>query len=176
ASKAWASFRQPDPHSWAALLENSIEQLPYLTSAILRMLEELPDVKNGLSRSEEQILRHLSQKENTPVELFRACQSKEEAKFMGDGTFFNLLENLAGSKIPLIQGLGTSSFWSAVTQKDPQKYFSASVSLTEAGQATLGGMFDHAVKNNINRCWGGTHLKAGNIWRWDRAKRKLEGG
>jgi hypothetical protein len=37
----------------------------------------------------------------------------------------------------------------------------------------LAGTLDHATANAIDRWQGGTHLKAGNIWRFDRREGRL---
>ena len=56
AADAWAAFRAPTPEPLQALLGGDLSPLPFLASAVRRMLEELPG-RDGLSRSERQILR-----------------------------------------------------------------------------------------------------------------------
>jgi hypothetical protein len=84
AAEAWAAFRAPTPESWQALLGRDLSPLPFLESAVRRMLEELPG-RDGISRSERQILTALSSGITTPPALFVAVQRSEQAVFMGDG-------------------------------------------------------------------------------------------
>ncbi len=60
AMDAWLAFRQPDPRALFRLLEVDVPTLPYLREAVLRLLEELPAVGNGLSRTERAALDALS--------------------------------------------------------------------------------------------------------------------
>ena len=59
ATLAWRRFRDPDPTRLEALAVRPTPELPHLPAAILRHLEELPAVRDGLSRSERQALEAL---------------------------------------------------------------------------------------------------------------------
>lgn len=56
ARQGWAAFRSPDPTILHAFLGGDLTPLPFLAAALARHLEEFPWWKDGLSRSERQIL------------------------------------------------------------------------------------------------------------------------
>jgi hypothetical protein len=78
AGAAWQAFRAPEP---VALAELALERLPFLGAALERLLEELPAVEDGLSRTERQTLQVVAEKELTPLGAFLATQNLEEAPF-----------------------------------------------------------------------------------------------
>ncbi|MEZ5774369.1 MAG: hypothetical protein R3D33_06635 [Hyphomicrobiaceae bacterium] len=56
AARVWSAFRDSTPEAFANLLKYDLRALPFLRSAIIRLLEELPAPATGLARSERQIL------------------------------------------------------------------------------------------------------------------------
>ena len=163
AADAWAAFRAPTPEPWQALLGGDLPPLPFLASAVRRMLEELPG-RDGLSRSERQVLSAVGGGITTPPALFVAVQRTEQAAFMGDWSFFGLLDGLALARVPLIAGLDGSPFSPETTSP---AYFQSELALTAFGEAVFEGREDHAVMNGIDRWWGGTHLTDERLWRFD---------
>ncbi len=59
ARGAWDAFRAPDPTGLELLVARGTPELPLLGPALRRLLEELPDARDGLSRSERQLLEAL---------------------------------------------------------------------------------------------------------------------
>ena len=92
ASKAWLAFRQETPLDWAKLLDEDTNVLPHLHAAVLRMLEELPSARSGISRTERHILEAVDEGAVMPGQIFKTCQSCEEAQFMGNWSFFERLD------------------------------------------------------------------------------------
>jgi len=163
AADAWAAFRAPTPEPWQALLGGDLSPLPFLASAVRRMLEELPG-RDGLSRSERQVLSAVGGGITTPPALFVAVQRTEQAAFMGDWSFFGLLDGLGLARVPLIAGLDGAPFSPESTSP---AYFQSELALTAFGEAVLEGREDHAAMNGIDRWWGGTHLAGERLWRFD---------
>ncbi len=165
AATAWGAFRAKTPDPWRALLEEDLSPLPFLEQAVRRMLEELPG-PDGLSRSDRQILAALASGITTPPALFVAVQRTEPAVFMGDWSFWGLLDGLALARVPLVTGLHGAPFRPA---KGPllSSYLHSELKLTAFGRSVLEGDADHAAENNIDRWWGGTHLTKSNLWRFD---------
>jgi CRP-like cAMP-binding protein len=62
----WATLCAPDPRALAAFAARPLAGLPYLGAALLRLLEELPDVASGLSRTERQLLEAVAGGAATP--------------------------------------------------------------------------------------------------------------
>jgi hypothetical protein len=168
ASEAWAAFRASTPEPWAKLLENDLPALPFLNACVHRMLEELPG-RDGLSRTERQTLAAVKQGATTPSALFASVQQQEEAVFMGDRSFFRLLDDLALAQEPLIAGLEAAPFRPNGCNTR-QSYFQSTLSLTPFGKDVLTDRADHASRNRIDRWWGGTHLTNDKLWRWDADK------
>ena len=164
ARRGFAAFRAETPEAWRALLDENLDALPYLRQAVLRMLEELPG-PDGLSRTERQILQALAAGALTPPALFVAVQGQEEAVFMGDYSFWKVLDGLALAAPPLVEGLKGAPFNPAA--RVDETYFRSSVKLTPLGAEILAGRTDHAGRNDIDRWWGGTHLTNAKLWRFD---------
>jgi hypothetical protein len=172
AKRAWAAFRQPTPEVWAGLLDEDTSALPFMHPAILRMLEELPGA-DGLSRTERQMLAAIEAGESlTALALFVATQKMEDAEFLGDWSFWRLLDQLALADEPLVAGLEAAPF----QHTDPElakAYLTSRLSLTSLGKAVLAGGADWAKHHRIDRWWGGTHLTEDALWRFDQVAEKL---
>src|SRR5262245_53706763 len=54
--QAWRAFTSADPTEVERLLDSGTTELPFLEAALLRHLEEFPSVRDGLSRTERQLL------------------------------------------------------------------------------------------------------------------------
>lgn len=172
AKRAWAAFRQRTPEAWAQLLDEDLSALPFLRPAVIRMLEELPG-PDGLSRTERQMLATIEAGESsTALALFVAVQKQEDAHFMGDWSFWRLLDQLALADAPLIAGLEAAP----LQHIDPElakAYLTSRLTLTSLGKAVLAGGADWAKQNRLDRWWGGTHLTEDALWRWDAGAEQL---
>jgi hypothetical protein len=166
AKRAWSALRQPTPEAWSHLLGEDTSALPFLRSAVVRMLEELPG-PDGLSRTERQMLATIEAGEPvTALALFVAVQKQEDAQFMGDWSFWRLLDQLALAEEPLVAGLEAAPFQH--TDQDLAKtYLTSRLSLTSLGKAVLAGGADWTEHHTVDRWWGGTHLNEDALWRWD---------
>ena len=157
------------------MLNEDIAALPYLRAAVIRMLEELPG-KDGLSRTERQILKVIDEGMGKTGPLFGACQAHEEAMFMGDWSFFQSLEGLANSSKPAIHGLGEASFSPDVYGDERKVFLARELRLTDFGREILAGEADFAAHNAIDFWWGGSLITDHDLWRWDHEKSVLIGG
>jgi hypothetical protein len=153
AHRGWDAVTAPEPTAIESLLGDDMSALPFLAGALRRFLEELPDTKTGLSRSERQMLELLEAEPRTPFDLFLASQSREEAPYDGDMWFFQRLADLQ----PLVTVSGKAE-------------------VTDAGREVLAGAADRVEMLGLDRWLGGTHLSADNLWRWDREAGKVERG
>jgi hypothetical protein len=165
AVAAWDAFRAPHPRALEALLGRDTTPAPFLAAALRRLLEELPDARTGLSRSERQLLEGLEDGPRTPVELFLRTQDAEEAPFDGDAWVWRRLAGLAGlvarpdgGPLPAPPPLG-----------DGRTFASTRVALTDTGRAVLAGEADRVELLGIDRWLGGTHLHGSDAPRWDAA-------
>lgn len=173
AQAAWSAFRAPTPELWVSLLSYDIGALPFLRSAILRHMEEFPGAGNGLSRTESFILAAIRQGVNTPEALFALFQDAEEAPFMGDWSFFAILDSMASGAAPFLFGLKGGPY-SPYFEEDARAFYRASeLRLTGLGTTTIDGKKDAIAFRRLDRWMGGVHLSNDRCWRWDRQARRL---
>ena len=60
ASAVWDDVRADDPRALAERAVSAIDGMPFLAAALARFVEELPAVRDGLSRTERQLLHVLA--------------------------------------------------------------------------------------------------------------------
>ncbi len=148
AKEAWSAFREPTPKSWFKLLKKNTSILPFLQSAILRMLEEFPNTKCGLSRTEYQALLVISNGIDDANDIFEKSQSFEERKFMGNVIFWKILNNFENYNI---------------IKRDTNNR----LTITNLGRELLDGKRFWFDIMPIDRYIGGCHLTLENLWCWD---------
>ena len=138
-TRAWRAFTSPDPLAVRQLLETDLGALPFLRSALQRLLEEHPAAPSGLSRTERQILTAVSAGHQRFEDIFRANQAQEHAPFLGDTSLRKHLDTLITARTPLLT---------------PEP-----CTLTAAGERVLAGEVDARQLNGLDRWIGGVHLK-----------------
>ncbi len=148
--------------------------LPFLAAALTRHLEQFPSVRNGLSRSEHQILEIVDAGTATLKHVFREAAGKEEAEFLGDAVFAHYVEVLSDVLQPLVLFEDGSTIH-APTGPDPEpSFWNSSLILTDAGRAVLRGKDDYVRLNGIDKWLGGVQLTAECFWRWDETSGTLK--
>lgn len=175
AMEGWHAFRQPEPTGLAGLLVKDVPALPYLRGAVLRLLEELPSVANGLSRTERAALGIVSQDISHPVGIFAELQSLEQRPWLGDWSFWKILGGLTQGAEPLLETADGRVFRHPPMQLDGAEFDAQELHLTRAGREVLENRRDALRLRPIDRWLGGTHLQRGAVWRWDEEKQKLVG-
>jgi hypothetical protein len=170
---AWGAFRATSPEGWASLLRLSTHVLPFLRLSVLRLLEELPGARHGLSRTEYTILQLVGSGIRRPRELFQAFTESEEVFFMGDWSFFHTLDQMGGGGAPLLAGLRGLTFSPALPEPVRDAYFDCELSLTHLGYSVLKGSTDALAHRKVDRFIGGYHLTSAAPWRWDSLSRTL---
>ena len=173
-SRAWEAFCSLDPVALERLLDRGTAALPFLGSALVRHLEQYPSVRNGLSRTERQILAILAAEIAGPVDLFLADQAREEHPFMGDASFWSYLHGLSRGPAPLLSRADDRPFALPGDCPTRQEFVEQRLVLTERGWAVLDGRADWIAGNRIDRWLGGAHLHGPDArWRWDERRRRL---
>jgi hypothetical protein len=165
----WEAVCAPEPAAIEGFLDRDLSERPFLAAALRRLLEELPDVSTGLSRSERQLLDLLDEGPRTPARLFGESQLLEEAPFAGDAWVWRRLASLGAGPRPLVTLAGGGGMPSPPPLGDERSFAQATLAISEAGRAVLSGDDDRVGVLGIDRWVGGTHLRPGHLWRWDAA-------
>jgi hypothetical protein len=163
AQAAWKAFTSPDPTEIERFIATDTSALPFVATALRRHLEQFPSVEGGLSRTERQALSVLREQGSlSGPRLCVAVWRMEEAVFMGDTSFYQVVGDLSNARHPLVR----------ITAA-PQDAL-GDVTITETGRKVLEGQADHIALNGIDRWLGGVHLKGDKAaWRWDRASGRI---
>ncbi|HEY7017751.1 MAG TPA: DUF1835 domain-containing protein [Gaiellaceae bacterium] len=167
ARHAWDAFRAPDPAALAALAADGSGPLEQLGAALLRLLEELPSPRDGLSRTERGALEAIDAGARTPAAAFVAAQELEAAPFLGDAWFFRTMAGLGGGNVRLVEVDDGSPLPAPPPLGDSRTFSWLPVRVTETGRAVLRGEADRVDLLGLDRWLGGIHLTAENAWRWD---------
>lgn len=181
ASQGWAAFRNPDPQELLAFLEEKLDALPFLGASLLRHLEEYPWQRDGLNRSERQILQLVAENVSTPEKLFQESMNCETVFFMGDWNLFSHVATLANAELPLLVTETGNPFiyprdlLVGSLVGDKTAFTAQKLSLTKAGENVLNGSL-HArdvLKRDFHL--GGVHIQSDDpMWRWNDQLQTLE--
>lgn len=155
AQKAWLAFTAPNPVAWFNLLNEDLYLFPFLKESVLRMLEEYPNTRNGLSRSEHQALLSISRGIENPHELFKNCQRYEQHKFMGEMIFWKILDEFIENN--LIHSMKNGQI----------------LHITALGRQILNGEINYLHIKPIKRWIGGTKLRNDSVWCWNIKKKTI---
>lgn len=166
ASRAWRAYRAETPESCFDLLMTDLMILPRLRSALIAVLEELPDSVTGLGASETDLLDFVNDGHTDPR---RVCEASWLRDVFDENDARDALLELGAHSAPAVL-LGDPAF------DNEARYFGKSewkVTLTELGRSIFAREDDMWRHNQIYRWWGGTELTNERLWRWDRETRSL---
>ncbi len=155
-SAAWTAFCGDDPSKLLPFAAPSPE-LPYLSGALRRLFEEFPSTRDGLSRTERQVLEVLSEGDRSPEQAFMAASKLEEDIWLGDWSFWTMVKRLNAGTHPLL---------TLDVHDRPDRLPTGTLQITGDGRRVLAGRADHVDLNGISRWIGGTHLTPERCWRW----------
>jgi hypothetical protein len=169
AMRAWDAFGSDRPTAVAAIAGEETAGLRYLQAAFRRHLEQFPWTRDGLSRTERQILEAVR---SEPVDLrtvFQLSQVEwEEAPFLGDRAFLYHLERISGGQSKLVQIVDEAGRPSETGAPPDEDLWKRRIQLTEIGGKILAGQADAVRLFGIDRWLGGVHLRGAHAaWRWD---------
>lgn len=152
ARQAWAAYRAPAPQAWAALAHTQHHELPLLAPALLRQLQELPSVRDGLALTERLTLQILG--EMGPMPMGKAfaelMQVREPLPYLGDMMFHAVLRPLIDAPRPLIDA-------SHSEREGSQRI----IRLTADGERVLAGQAYGLELIGCERWVGGVRLQPG---------------
>jgi len=165
--RTWRAFRQPSPAGLVRLMQADLGAMPGVRSAVLWLLQEYPNLRNGLSRLERDLLRQIHRRE-----IAKASQAVIPIiarEPVGDLLLFDMLRNFVQAEHPLLEFAqpfaGKFQTW---------EFNGATLALTNAGRRVLAGKDDAVALNGIDRWIGGVHLHGKTVrWRWDRKAKSV---
>lgn len=156
--KAWAAIRSPTPQLIQNLVATGTPELPTMAIALDRHLKQLPSERNGLNLTENLTLKILDEKgEMNAARLFGWYTNHyEPLTFMGDTSFWNILDELANAEHPAI-----------TLNKQGEKPNQWQLAITQTGRDLLANKLDWLKLNSIDRWVGGIHIdtRTDNIYR-----------
>jgi hypothetical protein len=181
AHKAWKAFASANPTGIENILAGDCSALPYLRDAFVRHLEQYPSVRNGLNRTQNQILQAITDGATKLTGIFKTVvHDMEKQPFMGDTSLWTVIIKLAEADVPLLKISGPE--FSELTNINPENYAPPSaetlqkwnISITDAGKKVFESKQDFIRLNGIDHWLGGVQLQGAKAqWRWDEDKRKL---
>ncbi|MET3053102.1 DUF1835 domain-containing protein [Pseudomonas alkylphenolica] len=152
ARQAWSAYCAPSPEAWAQLAHRQDLVLPLLAPALLRQLQELPGLSDGLSLSERLSLQIIAELGEVPFgRVFAELMAKREPlPYLGDMMFHALLRPLIDAPTPLITETQPELEWPKRTLK-----------LTALAERVLAGEAYWLDQSAPERWVGGVRLLAG---------------
>ena len=172
--RAWAAFRSDDPRNLQEIAGGDCSALEFLAEALVRQLEELPSARNGLSRSENQILESIAQRPITFSEIFKRTSNRESRIYCGDATMARYIERMSRHTFPLLLHPTGESVEAPRTAEDSRAFRNAEIALTGAGSEVLWGDRDWIDMGGTDRWLGGVRLEGPRtLWRWDSDTRSV---
>lgn len=176
--QVWHAFTSQRPIDLLRCCSGDISSMPFLKSAMSRLIQQFPSKINGLSQTELLILQSLRSHFNEPDEMFQFVQAKEPAPFVNRAMFYAYLQNLMTSKVPLLKKEHTEveEVIDAESAEVCEIESRAIVrfALTDAARQILYNWSDWVQLNGLNRWIGGVHLQEGNIWRFNKETKELK--
>jgi len=167
ATEAWSRFCDNTPYRWADLSSINTHALPFLRGTVSRLLEEFPDPQSGLSRTGYHALSIISQGISEPQKIFRLYSNTEERLFLGDTSFWSLLNTFITSPTPLLKLNQGNSLITPINNEQ-------SITITDLGLAVLNEEKNWLDYANSDFWKGGTHFTPANYYCWDSVKQSIE--
>ncbi len=173
--RAFTAFRSTDPRDLQKVARDGTDALEFLELSLWRHLEELPSTRNGLSRSESQVLEAVSQGPLPFHELFKQVANREERIFCGDTIVALYIERMSMTDTPLITYTSGDRIDAPRTEEDSRAFRNAEMGLSAAGRNVLACDADWIEAGGSDRWLGGVHLDRKNAaYRWNPDTRAIE--
>ena len=94
AGTAWSCFQRKDAKGMSCLTaQGNFERMPQMKKALFRCIDEVPD-QNGLTRTQRQIMKLVSDGCRSFMEIFKGLDPLEEYPFLGDTGCQRILDHL----------------------------------------------------------------------------------
>lgn len=167
ATDVWNAFTHVTPEKLLNLVHHgNLSALLHVRSALYRWFDEYPNTYDGLSRTERTVLELVDEGVLDATSLFKAVQDREEAHFLGDASFWKILERMNSEPQKVLTTTGEGRF-------DLNNPRATSFRLTELGKKALDGSAGR-VHTWHEKWMGGVLLGPRNFWYWDPQKESFD--
>lgn len=168
ASRAWDALRIEDPRPFARIARMQTAALPDLPGAVLRHVQELPSLVNGLSLTEHLVLQVLSEEDTCAIRhIFQLLNlmGRDPLPYMGDAGLAHAIRCMETVSEPV--------FVRRRATRDEHE-LNHQLTITDAGRAVLTGQRDWLSFNPPERWVGGVRIEPGKpAWRWSERTREI---
>jgi len=169
ADRVWRAFQQPSPEALARLPDADLGAIPRLRRPLMRILQEYPSMRNGLSRLETLLLREIQKCGSVRAAVAVGVILQKEP--VGDMLLFDMLREFVEAPYPLLHlsspFVGKIKSW---------RFNGSALKLSDIGERVLAGKADAIELNGIDRWIGGVHLQGTQVrWRWSPRLRTIAG-
>lgn len=172
--RGWLAFTGDTPLPLLDFTRQDLTALPYMTAALVRHLEEFPDSVTGLSRHERQLLEMIDAGEQRPGRLFGDHQKLEAAPYLGDWSYWSLMEGLVNVPNALLKTENGADFVRPPDIENTETFLAQRLHLTEQGYTVLASKSDWLALQPPDFWKGGVHVHPDKtIWRWDAHNRTV---
>jgi DNA-binding PadR family transcriptional regulator len=158
-ARAWQAYISDDPTQIWKFCQEQNAPLPLMQTALLRMLQELPQADNGLGLSERLILSILEK--DGPLlarRIFLFLMGLHDPQpYHGDIMLYGMMRSLEIAKNPAIQKIDT------VGGEGPGREV---YQITDYGRTLLAGNSNWISDNSVNRWVGGTEISSQHTKNW----------
>ncbi len=162
--QVWKALVASSPERLFAMTGSQQPSLPYLRTAILRYLSDLPSVHNGLSFSENAALKILAGGDRSWGQVFRKFMTEfDPLPYHGDLMYLGTLLRLQSAERPAVS--------CAKLDLSDEGWGKSEFSITGIGQELLNNEVDWMDCGPRERHHGGVICFGTPDWRWD-AKRQ----
>ncbi len=164
-TRVWDALRQTSPKRLFEIARTGTSSLPQMAPALLRHLQELPGLDDGLGLTERLTLKMLAEGPMTGGQLFRKLQLESEPlPYLGDLMYWSFLADLKKAEEPPIR---------TETNPKPQPWPERMISLTPLGEELVAGLADFQSHGAVARWVGGVEVsRKAAPWRWDRTAQR----
>lgn len=164
-AQVWEAVCAAEPTTLWNIAQMQSAPLPHMPRALRWHLENLPDVKNGLSRIEQRSLRILARDGVMGMAKLFSLHNYEADPLptLGDLTFYGIIRELILADLPAIRYQSYNP--------DAPPLLRGELAITETGHALLANKANWLELTEVDRWVGGLHIVSGRShWCWDSAK------
>jgi hypothetical protein len=146
--RLWKVYTSDDPATLSTYVAGS-SPMPTAHRAVRELLYRYPDVRSGLGRWDERLLRYTLDKGPAAVRVIGHTMASMSLDWLGDMHLFHRLIGMAATRSPLISVTGSHTTMRGCEVKP-----------TSFGQDVLAGNANTVHENGIDDWIGGVHLGA----------------